>query len=66
MNSVEFGKKCGPYLKEYYNIFGEILSPSDFACTNEQFLAAIITAVTNKQPITELLKAVEYPEGAKY
>ncbi len=65
MNSVEFGKKCRPYLKEYYNLFGVAPSPSDYVCTNEQFLGALIKAVTNKQSITELLENVEYPKDAK-
>ena len=65
MNSIEFGKACRPYLKQYYKEFGEAPSPSDFACSNEDFLKALVFSVEQKKRITEFLMPIESPKDSK-
>lgn len=65
MNSVEFGKKCRPYNKAYYAMFGEVPSPSDYACSNDEFLEIMRRCVEKKIKIDVLLHEVKNPKGAK-
>ena len=55
MDNIEFGKMCRPFLKEYFSMFGESPSPSDYVCTNNEFLENIKKAVDNKVKIGNYL-----------
>jgi hypothetical protein len=52
---MEFNRKCRPYSIAYRDMFGTIPSPSDYACTNEEFLAAITRAIDEKKEIDQYL-----------
>ncbi len=56
MDSIEFGRKCRPYNRSYREIFGYTPAPSDYACTNDEYLEAIIKAVEEKKEIKNYLK----------
>lgn len=49
MDSVEFGKKCQPYNKEFKKIFGYVPCPGDYACSQDTFFKTLEASVTNKQ-----------------
>ena len=56
MTSIEFGKKCRPHLAQYRDIFGEVPKFSEFECTQDQFLQALLCAIKTKVNISTLLK----------
>lgn len=56
MTSIEFGKKCRPHLAQYRDIFGEVPKYSEFECTQDQFLQALLRAIETKVKISTLLK----------
>lgn len=64
MNSFEFGLACKEYNFQYRNRFGVIPIPSEYACSREQFLDALKTAVAEGVPIeTYLAKRVRHNDG---
>ncbi len=56
MTSIEFGKKCRPYLAQYRDIFGEVPKFSEFECNQDEFLEALLRAIETKVNISTLLK----------
>lgn len=56
MTSIEFGKKCKPYLVQYRNIFGEVPQFSEYECNQDEFLQALLRATETKVNISTLLK----------
>ena len=56
MTSIEFGKKCKPYLVQYRNIFGEVPHFSEYECNQDEFLQALLRATETKVNISTLLK----------
>lgn len=56
MKSAEFNRKCRPQNIAYRELFGYIPTPTDYACTNKEFLEAITRAVTEKREIKEYLQ----------
>lgn len=55
MRSTEFNQKCRELNKSYIKLFGYIPSPSDYACTNDQFAEALSKAVEDKKEISNYL-----------
>lgn len=51
MNSIEFGKMCQPYNKEYFKKFGEVPSIDDYAVTQEEFFEALKNALIENHTI---------------
>ena len=51
MKSAEFNMKCKPQNIAYRELFGYVPSPTDYACTNEEFLDAITRSVADKKEI---------------
>lgn len=65
MNQVEFGKKCRPLNKKYFELFGEVPSPSDFNQPYEVYLAAMERAVSEQVKLERVLSAKTVPDRAK-
>lgn len=59
MNNIEFGKKCQPLNKKYYELFKYIPTPSDYIATREEYLVALQSAVDNEVEISTILKRIE-------
>ena len=68
MNNIEFGKKCQPLNKKYFEIFKYIPTPTDYIATREEYIVALQTAVDNKVEISTILKKIEEvgDEDCKY
>ena len=68
MNNVEFGKRCQPLNKRYFEIFKYIPTPTDYIATREEYIVALQTAVDNKVEISTILKKIEEvgDEDCKY
>jgi len=62
MNSIEFGLTCKPYNIRYRDLFGEIPSYDDFACTQEEYLEALQKAIADKIKIDGILKRRAVPQ----
>lgn len=65
MNQIEFGKRCRPLNKKYFEMFGEVPSPSDFNQPYEQYLAALEKAVTEQTRLERILSVKSIPSRAK-
>lgn len=59
MNNIEFGKKCQPLNKKYYELFKYIPTPSDYIATRDEYLVALQSAVDNEVEISTILKRIE-------
>lgn len=59
MNNIEFGKKCQPLNKKYFEIFKYIPTPSDYVANREEYVLALQTSVENKVEISTILTKVE-------
>ena len=59
MNNIEFGKKCQPLNKKYFELFKYIPTPTDYVATREEYLVALQSSVDNRVEISTLLKKVE-------
>lgn len=55
MNSIEFGKKCRPYHIQYRDIFKEVPSYTDYACSQDEYLEALIKAIETKLEISSFI-----------
>ena len=62
MNSIEFGLTCKPYNIKYRDLFGEVPSYSDYACTQEEYLEALQKSVAEKLRIDAFLKRRATPQ----
>lgn len=64
MTSIEFGKKCKPYLVQYRNIFGEVPQFSEYECNQDEFLQALLRATETKVNISTLLnkRIIDYSD----
>lgn len=51
MKTIEFGRMCQPYNKEYYKLFGSVPCLGDFAVTQEQFFEALKKSIEEKKEI---------------
>ena len=47
MKTIEFGRMCQPYNKEYYKLFGTVPCIDNYAATQEQFFDALKKAIKN-------------------
>lgn len=56
MKSTEFNRKCRPQNIAYRDLFGYIPVPTDYSCTNDEFLDAITRAVAEKREIENYLQ----------
>lgn len=56
MTSIEFNKKCKPFNKQYYELFGYIPCRDDYLCTQNEFYNALMMSVFNKKEIGNYLK----------
>ena len=68
MNNIEFGKKCQPLNKKYFEFFNYIPTPTDYVASREEYLVALQKAVDDKVEISTLLKKIEEvdDEDSKY
>ncbi|MBE5861927.1 MAG: hypothetical protein IKQ25_09130 [Lachnospiraceae bacterium] len=55
MNSIEFGRKCQPFNKEYKELFGKVPCPDDYACNRDEFFDALKKAIETKTEIEKLV-----------
>ena len=58
MDMYEFGRRCKPLNKQYLELFGTIPCIQEYACSREEFLTALETAVETKQEIGYLLPGI--------
>lgn len=65
MNQVEFGKKCRPLNRKYFEIFGEVPSPSDYNRPYGIYLEALERAVREKVKLERILEAYPCSQGMK-
>ncbi len=66
MNMLEFGIACRKYNIEYRRLFGVVPSPADYACSREEFLAALIKSVESETRIENYLKMAAMPDMTQY
>lgn len=68
MNNIEFGKKCQPLNKKYFELFEYIPTPTDYIATRDEYIIALQSAVDNKVEISTILKKIEEvgDEDSKY
>lgn len=59
MNNIEFGKKCQPLNKKYFELFKYIPTPTDYMASREEYIIALQYAVDNKVEISTILKKLE-------
>ena len=52
MHSIEFGKKCRPYNKQYKEIFGYIPCREDYRCNQDEYFNALLKAIETKQEVS--------------
>ena len=55
MKSIEFGKKCEPYLKRYKEIFGYIPCVDDYKCSQEEYFDALLKAIETKCELSNII-----------
>ena len=62
MNSVEFGKKCRLYNRQYKAIFGYVPCRGDYLCNQEDYFAALVKSIETKQELSRLvpIRTVDY------
>ena len=63
MNSIEFAKKCQPYNKMYYELFGEVPVHYEYIATQDQYFDALKKSVEQKVKIEKFLKKLKTPRG---
>lgn len=51
MKTIEFGKMCQPYNKEYYKLFGTVPCINDFATSQEDFFEALKKSIEDEKSI---------------
>lgn len=66
MDMLEFGKVCQKYNVLYKKQFGEVPTPADFACTREEFNAALVKSVELGCKIENYLKRAVIPDLGRY
>ena len=55
MTSIEFGKKCQPYNKQYKELFGYVPCRGDYRCNQDEYFEALLQAINTKQELSVLL-----------
>lgn len=55
MKTIEFGKMCQPYNKEYYKLFGTVPCVDDYSTTQEQFFDALKKSIIEEKKIENYL-----------
>lgn len=64
MKTIEFGKMCKPYNKEYYKLFGTVPCIDNYAATQEQFFDALKISVEEGKEIENYIpKRVTHNDG---
>lgn len=64
MKSIDFGRMCQPYNKEYYKLFGTVPCIDDYAATQDQFFIALKKSVAEEKEIENfILKRVKHNDG---
>lgn len=63
MTSIEFGKLCRPYNKQYRDLFGYVPCPDDYSCNQDEFFKALKQSIEQKVPIDTFLKESAEPYG---
>lgn len=68
MNNIEFGKKCQPLNKKYFELFKYVPTPTDYIATREEYIIALQSAIDDKVEISTILKKIEEvgDEDCKY
>ena len=68
MNNIEFGKKCQPLNKKYFELFEYVPTPTDYIATREEYIIALQSAIDDKVEISTILKKIEEvgDEDCKY
>ena len=56
MKSIEFGKKCRPYNKQYRDIFGYVPCRDDYSCSQDEYFAALLKAIETKCELSTFVK----------
>ena len=55
MNSVEFGKKCIPYNRQYKDIFGYVPCRGDYRCSQDEYFQALLKAIETKCELSTIV-----------
>ena len=64
MKTIEFGRMCQPYNKEYYKLFATVPCIDDYAATHEQFFDALKKSIEEEKEIENFIpKRVKHNDG---
>jgi len=55
MNSIEFGKMCQPYNKQYRDLFGYVPCRGDYSCSQEEYFNALQKAIEQGKELDQYL-----------
>ncbi len=67
MNSISFGKKCREYNLKYKELFGYVPCRDDYQCNQDEFFAALISAIENKVELSTIIpkRVKDYSDKTK-
>lgn len=67
MKSIPFGKQCREYNLKYKELFGYVPCKDDYKCNQEEFLAALISAIEKKVELATIIpnRVVDYSDENK-
>lgn len=67
MKSIPFGKQCREYNLKYKELFGYVPCKDDYKCNQEEFLAALISAIEKKVELATIIpkRVVDYSDPDK-
>jgi hypothetical protein len=66
MDMLKFGMMCQKYNILYQERFGEVPTPADYACTREEYYAALVKSVESGCKIEKYLKRAVIPDWRRY
>ena len=55
MDSIEFGKKCIPYNRQYKDIFGYVPCRGDYRCSQDEYFQALLKAIETKCELSAIV-----------
>ena len=61
MKPKEFSEATREYNKQYRALFGYIPSIRDYSCTQEEYIAALVSAIKDKRELSEYL--IQYDDS---
>lgn len=61
MNTIDFNRKCRPFLKQYRDLFSVVPCINDYSCTQDEFFEALQKATEEKKPLENYIKKAAAP-----